>query len=119
MNFPNLVLHGLGAIAVFAENVGVRLLLAAGIGAVLFTCMLAVVLFIRLMTTRAIVGWATSAGGLALVLLLQVMSAAFLIVLFILNARSRISLGPMSEYLHFIRQVDCVHRKGGFSPGGK
>lgn len=108
MNFPSLVLHGLGAISVFAENVGVRLLLAAGAGAVVCIGLLVVVVIVRLMTTLAIVGWATSAGGLALVLLLQLMSAAFLTVLFVLNARTNITLGPVGVYQSYVRSSNCV-----------
>ncbi len=103
MNLPALFLHGLGAISVFAESAGVRLLLAAGGVTVGMVGVLALVIALRVGTTMAIPGWATFAGGLVLIMLLQVVVAAFLVVLFILNARNNVNPGPEREFLTLVR----------------
>jgi hypothetical protein len=64
MSFVALVTHGLSAISVYGETVGVRMLfLAAGL-ILLVLLGIAAVVGVRLFTTLAIPGWATTASGL-------------------------------------------------------
>ena len=71
MSFVGLVIHGLSAISVHADVVGVRLLIASLTGILLAAAGLAAIVAVRLLTTLAIPGWATSAAGLLAVVLLQ------------------------------------------------
>jgi glycosyltransferase involved in cell wall biosynthesis len=102
MNLTALVMHGLSAISVYGDVVGVRLLrlTAMAIGAVVLA-MLSVVA-VRLGTDLAIPGWATSALGLLLVSLLILTAISMMMVLFILRARSEYGFLPLRDYAHFV-----------------
>src|SRR5204862_1949020 len=71
MNFVALVVHGLSALSVHSEIIGVRLLVVALVVVGLMGALLGAVVGVRLFTSLAIPGWATAAGGLLLVLLAQ------------------------------------------------
>ena len=88
MNFVALVTHGLSAISVYREVIGVRLLVLAIGMALLAALGLVVTVFLRLATTLAIPGWATSASGLLLIVLLQAMMLSFVFCFVILGDRN-------------------------------
>jgi hypothetical protein len=108
MNFVDLVAHGLGAISVYGETVGVRLLVLA--------CLLILVAFfgatatvmVRLLTNWAIPGWATYTLGLLLVLLTMGIMLAFLFSFVILAGRQGSSFLPCRDYAYFIKEVRCL-----------
>src|SRR5262249_7603317 len=64
MNFVALVYHGLSAISVFGDIVGVRLLLGSLVGALLAGLAIFAIIAVRFMTDWAIPGWATYSVGL-------------------------------------------------------
>lgn len=64
MNFVALVAHGLSAISVFGDIVGVRLLITAVAGSTLTLLGILVVASVRVFTKLAIPGWATYASGI-------------------------------------------------------
>ena len=78
MNFINLVIHGLSALSVYSEIVGVRLLVASLI--MIFLSLLGIVttVAVRASTDWAIPGWATYTAGILLVVLLQAVMLATL-----------------------------------------
>ena len=59
MNFVALVSHGLSAISVFGDIVGVRLLIGSLAGSLLAGLGIVIVVAIRLFTDEAVPGWAT------------------------------------------------------------
>src|SRR5262249_13427464 len=69
MSFTNLVIHGLSAISVYGDTIGVRMLVASTILIVLTMAGLACVVAVRLLTDLAIPGWATFTAGTLLVIL--------------------------------------------------
>lgn len=87
MNLVALVVHGLAALSVFADTVGVRLLLAAVALMGLSIAGLAAVVGIRAFTDLAVAGWATSAAGLLVVLTFQAFLMALTLVFVILAGR--------------------------------
>ncbi len=94
MGFVPLVMHGLSAIAVYNDIVTVRLMIATvAISAILIVGILWVI-FIKTFTTLAIPGWATSAVGILLIILMQAlvlfMSSAFTVM----SARSMKAVIP-------------------------
>lgn len=111
MNLASLILHGLGSISVFAETVGVRLLLAAIVVGFMILLALGGVILIRLTTDLAIPGWATYVCGIALVLLFQTAIAAFLIMLALLNMRNNVNIGPLATHQIFIRNSELFYEK--------
>ena len=89
---------------------GVRLLIGSGVASLLLLGVLALVLFIRLMTTLAIPGWATYTGGLLVVALLSVINVAIVVTLVVLSSRNNMSFLPLRDYSWFIKNID---RSGG------
>jgi glycosyltransferase involved in cell wall biosynthesis len=105
MNFVALVLHGLSAISVFAEVVGARLTMAIFGGVGVLTALLVTVVFIRWGTKLAIPGWATTAAGLLLVIVLQMLTVALGLTLLVLFNRNNLSFLPLRDYRYFVGEV--------------
>lgn len=102
MSFVGLVTHGLSAISVYGETVGVRLLFcAAAMIALTFAGIVATVC-VRLFSTVAIPGWATTATGLLGALMVGLSTMLTLAVLFVLQARERYSFLPLRDYRHYV-----------------
>jgi hypothetical protein len=84
MSFVSLVIHGLRAISVYGQVVGVRLLTAPSVFIALIVALVVGTVAIRAMTSLAIPGWATFTGGLLIVMLLQTVAMSFMLVFMIL-----------------------------------
>ncbi|MBX9602276.1 MAG: glycosyltransferase [Bryobacteraceae bacterium] len=102
MNFVSLVIHGLSAISVFSDVVSARLLVAASGFSVALTVALGVVVAVRFGTGLAIPGWATYAGGILAVLLLQSLLLAVLLVFQIIGSRTQMSFLAARDAHYFI-----------------
>ena len=100
MDMVSLVVHGLSAMAVFGDRIGVRLLIVVGLGMALSVIGLAAVFAIRLATDLAIPGWATYATGLLLVMFIQMLLVVIVFVFVILAARNTVSAIPSRDYVH-------------------
>jgi polyisoprenyl-phosphate glycosyltransferase len=109
MNFVSLVGHGLSALSVHAEVVGVRLLVVVLALSVLMTTVLVGVIGIRIFTDLAIPGWATMAAGLLLVLLSQAVAFAVSFVFLVLHARSQPLFIPARDYQYFVREFRAYY----------
>ena len=105
MNFASLVSHGLSAMSVFSERIGVRLLIVASGLLGLLLVALAATIAVRLFTTLAIPGWATTAGGLLVVLILQILMLAFVFGFMIQQGRSAASFIPTRDYRYFVDEM--------------
>jgi hypothetical protein len=102
MNFVGLIMHGLSAIAVYSDIVGVRMLalitgfiVAALLGIVIVAC-------VRFYTDLAIPGWATTAAGMLLVGSLNLVVLATILTLFTLRSRMDNSFLPLRDYSYFV-----------------
>ena len=102
MNFVDLVTHGLSALSVHSEVIGVRLLVVAAVLIAVMTSALIFVLAIRFFTDLAIPGWASTVVGLLLVLLLQAAAFAAFFAFLILHARSQPTFIPLRDYDYFV-----------------
>jgi len=100
MDMVSLVVHGLSAMAVFGDRIGVRLLIVFGLGMVLSVMGLFAVLAIRLITDLAIPGWATYVTGFLLVMFIQMLLIAIIFVFVILAARNAVSVIPSRDYIY-------------------
>jgi len=111
LNFVALVIHGLSAISVFAETVGVRVTLAifALLGVIL--ALLSTVVGIRFGTDLAIPGWATTAVGILLVIALQMLTMASGLTFTILFNRNSLSFLPIRDYQYFVGAVEKVYER--------
>ncbi|WP_052639914.1 glycosyltransferase [Zavarzinella formosa] len=105
MNYIALVIHGLSAMAVFADRVGVRLLIANMILIMLVLGAMAAVVGVRFGTDLAVPVWATTAfGHLANLLFTSIgLSIAFLFI--ILGSRSAAGFLPIRDYQYYIAEV--------------
>jgi membrane-bound metal-dependent hydrolase YbcI (DUF457 family) len=106
-----LVTHGLSAISVFAETVGVRLTLAALALVLLMIALLGTVLAIRFSTDLAIPGWATTAAGLLLVIVLQMLTVTLGLTLLVLFNRNNLSFLPLRDYRYFVAGVQQLYER--------
>ena len=102
MNFVALVAHGLSALAVHGEVVGVRLLVATLALLALSLALTAAVVVIRFATALAIPGWATTAGGLSLILVTQLLLLSGLFTMFTLASRAASNFIPLRDYGYFL-----------------
>jgi hypothetical protein len=105
MNTTALVMHGLSAMAVHSEVIGVRLLLATLAFGMLSSLGVGIVIWIRLFTPLAIPGWATNAIG---ILVLMVMGALLLTLLFSFGAlagRQSANFIPERDHRWFVNEA--------------
>ena len=119
MNFVALVGHGLSALSVHAELIGVRLLVVSAIVAVGLSALLATVVAVRLWTSLAIPGWATTAGGLLVLLLFQTIAAAIFFIFLVLHGRSQPLFIPIRDYSFFVEDTRTVYPAAGAHGGAR
>jgi hypothetical protein len=102
MNFVRLVVHGLSAISVFSDIIGVRLLVATMILTLLCMVGIGATIGVRLFTTLAIPGWATMLIGILLIVLLQAIMFSILFSFLILGDRQATTFLPRRDYSPFV-----------------
>ena len=109
MDLVALVVHGLSAMAVFGDRIGVRLMILVSTGIVVTTGALLSVVGIRLFTTLAIPGWATYATGLLFVMLIQMLLVLLIFVFVILASRERANMIPSRDYVHISGDIIRIY----------
>jgi len=112
MNLVALVVHGLSAMAVFGDRIGVRLLIVASLGMVLAGGALIGVVGIRMFTTLAVPGWATYVSGILLVMLIQMLLVVLVFAFVILGGRDAASFIPGRDYVYLTGGVRRVYGSG-------
>jgi hypothetical protein len=112
MGLVALVVHGLSAMAVFGDRIGVRLLIAVSLGMGLASGALITVISIRLLTNLAVPGWATYVSGLLLVILIQMLLIVLVFAFVILAARDTASIIPSRDYVHLTGGIQRVYGPG-------
>jgi hypothetical protein len=105
MSPVSLVTHGLSAMAVFADRIGVRALATSGAAVVVSLLAAAVVVAIKWGTALAIPGWATMAVGLLLVLATELVMLSTLFAFLVLSGRSQTSVVPLRDYRFYVETV--------------
>jgi hypothetical protein len=109
MDLVSLVVHGLSAMAVFGDRIGVRLLILVSLGVLVAVGGMVGVATIRLTTDLAIPGWATYVSGLLLVMLMQMLLVILVFVFVILAARNAVNVIPNRDYVHIMDGVKRIH----------
>lgn len=97
MNFVSLVMHGMSAISVFGDVVGVRLLLASLLSSIIATLAIVAVVMIRLFTDRAVPGWATYTVGTLTVIFIQFITIATSFTFTMLSNRVILNFVPLRD----------------------
>jgi len=108
MNFTALVNHGLAAIAAFVDAVFVRLLVVTGVLFGFFSIAAVAVVAIRLWGTWGVPGWATTALGLILLGLLQLVGLLVVVTFLTLSMRSSSSPPPIQFAEQYIAKVEKI-----------
>jgi len=111
MNFVSLVTHGLSAVSVYGDTVGVRLLLGTCILIFLSLIGVLMVVGVRIFTNLAIPGWATYVIALLLIILMQAVTLSLFFIFLILNNRNSAGFLPAKDYRHFIAEEHEVYVK--------
>jgi glycosyltransferase involved in cell wall biosynthesis len=111
MNFVNLVIHGLSAISVYGDLIGVRMLMLSFALIVLTLAGLGCVVAVRLLTDLAIPGWATFTAGLLLLALSQAVMFSLVFSFIILSDRQGASFLPRRDYAYYVHGVRTEYPK--------
>ena len=109
MNFVALVSHGLSAISVFGDIVGVRLLIGSLAGSLLAGLGIVLVAGIRLFSNRAIPGWATYASGTLAIIMIQLVTIATSFTFFMLSNRTSLGFVPLRDYSFFVEEAVDIY----------
>lgn len=105
MNFVSLVVHGLSAMSVHGERIGVRLLAGTGVSAVLVTLILLAALIFRLITNYEFPRWLVVAGAALLITLFQALGLALVFVFIVLAGRDSSSFLPVRDYGYYVDKL--------------
>jgi hypothetical protein len=106
MNFAALVSHGLSAMSVFGDVVGVRLMIGSLAGSVMAALGILLVVMVRLFTNQAIPGWATYTIGALSIILMQCITIATSFTFIVLSNRANLGFVPLRDYSLFVQ--DCI-----------
>lgn len=104
MNFTALVIHGLSAISVFGDIVGVRILMLSLSATFFITLCMVAVIATRFLTSQAIPGWATYTIGALAIILLQMVTISTSFTFFILSGRNSLGAIPSRDFSLFLRE---------------
>ena len=110
MNFVSLIAHGMSAISVFGDVVGVRLLIASIAGSLTAALGILAVTAIRIFTDRAIPGWATYSIGALAIILIQFITMAISFTFTMLSNRINLSFVPLRDYELFVSEPQDIYR---------
>lgn len=113
MTFIRLVTHGLAAISVFSDLVGVRVLVATCCFSILAVLLLGAAAGVRFYAEGSIPAWTASIVGILLLFLLQFLMLAGMFVSFILHSRNNLGFLPIKEFRHFIASVSELDLRHG------
>jgi hypothetical protein len=108
MSFVSLVTHGLSAISVYGDVLGVRLLIATSVLIILAITGITAAVTIRLTTTMAIPGWATNVVALSLIILIQAVILSLFFIFMVLSGRNSPGFLPLRDYHYFISRLWVV-----------
>jgi hypothetical protein len=113
MNLVSLVGHGLSAIAVFADRVGVRVLIASIVALCLTVLVAGAALGKWIVTGDAPPVWLPVVAGVAVLVIIQAAAAASLFVLHVLSTRAASTFIPARDYRFFIHSDELVAEHAG------
>lgn len=112
MNFVTLAAHGMSAISVYGDIVGVRILLGSMLGSLLAAVGIVVIISIRIFTNRAIPGWATYSIAALAIIFIQFVSLALSFTFTFLSNRINLNFIPLRDYELFVDGVQVIWPNG-------
>jgi glycosyltransferase involved in cell wall biosynthesis len=108
MNFVNLVTHGLSAMSVFAETIGVRLLCSVAFVALLLVILVLSLVFMMSAITEIMALWLTLVSSLILLTLANFGLLIITFIFFILSGRQISMFLPRRDYILFVERCDTI-----------
>lgn len=108
MNFVSLVAHGLSAMSVFGDRIGVRLLIATCTLAAAMVCVGCALLAWHAVVGLAVPAWLPSVALAAVVLLLLLFATSLAFVFIILAGRAAPGFLPFREFGHYVSHTTAV-----------
>lgn len=105
MNFVSLVVHGLSAMSVYGDRIGVRLLTATSAAAVFALAVLLLGLAVRLGTGFVFPRWAINVGAALLIVLFQALATVLVFVFIVLAGRDSSSFLPVRDYGYYVDRL--------------
>ncbi|WP_448203923.1 glycosyltransferase [Azospirillum sp. sgz302134] len=108
MNLVSLVTHGLSAMSVFSDFLFVRLLLVCGVVAGASGLLGFAAFLVRMTTDLAVPGWATTAVGVATIILFQAITLLSVAAFMMLANRSAAPILPARQAPHYVRKTIMV-----------
>ena len=109
LNFISLIVHGLSALACYNETIGVRLLLAMILPALLAITTLVGIVGLKLFSNLTIPGWASTTSILIVVLLLQMATLISNFVMQAIATRTAQPFLPIRDYPWFVLKTDQLY----------
>jgi hypothetical protein len=116
MNLVSLLVHGLSAVSVFSDFVLARMLVASSAITVIAAVMGVTAVVIRLTTTLAVPGWATSMVGISVIILLQALLFSMVASLTMLRHRSAVAFVPSVHAQVFVGERLTLFEASQMSP---
>jgi glycosyltransferase involved in cell wall biosynthesis len=108
MSYTSLVVHGMSAISVYSDRVGVRMLWLFGGLTLVTLASMAVVVSVRLLTDWTIPGWASSLAGTLTVAFLQCILLWVVFVFVVLSGRAGSNFIPLRDCAWFIDGIVTI-----------
>ena len=108
MNFTSLILHGLGAIAVFLEQVASRLLILSFTLILVAIIVIIAIIGIRYFTNLAIPGWASTILSSMLIVLLQGFLLSLFTIFLFLSSQSQRKFIPAFHYKEYTASTETI-----------
>ncbi len=108
MSFNGLLVHGLGAIAVFLEVIASRLLIFSMIMISVSVLAILVLLVIRLFTNLAIPGWTSTVVSAMLIVLLQSFLLSLFTIFLYLSSQSQRKFIPAHHYKDYTGGLEII-----------
>jgi polyisoprenyl-phosphate glycosyltransferase len=105
MDFTGLVAHGMSAMSVHSEIIGVRLLVAASVSAVVLVIAVLALAWAAASTGSSLPAWAAAGALAAVVVLAQGAAMLSVFALTVLRDRSALTFVPARDYVHFVDGV--------------
>jgi len=108
MNFLQLVLHGLSALSVYAEVIGLRVLVAASVLLALDVGGLLVIVTRHRLGAGPEPSWLLLAGGILFLLLFEVIVVSGVLIFSMLSSRANLTFLPIRDFRYFVRDTEEV-----------
>jgi glycosyltransferase involved in cell wall biosynthesis len=105
MNFQSLLVHGVSAMAVYADYVFLRILIASALLAGLAIIAISVIVGIRLVTSWAIPGWASFLVASFIIIFLQALLISGLALFQLMSFRNVKTFVPALDASSFVHEV--------------